>query len=280
MAWYSKYLTLYNRPFGEIDPGQIAMIRAKITAMQSDRPLASVVMIARNESSRLAATVASLADNECNYPVEIICVDNASTDPTPQVIKELGVRYLSQPLAGHGNARQMGLEHAHGRYYLTIDSDTLYPRRYLQSIISMLERPGTGGVVGMTGYFPDSKNSRFGIWFYQALRDVHMKMLFRKRPELCVRGMAFGFPTMDGLKYGFRTDLRRGEDGSMLLSLKAEGKTMRLMCGVRCVTEPKTGETGRSLAHNFMQKLRHSVTHLSSYFTQKDHYQDHESNLR
>jgi glycosyltransferase involved in cell wall biosynthesis len=280
MSWYDKYTEIYNRPFDEPDRALVADIRAKVDKMQSDKPLASVVAIARNESSRLASCVWSLAENECDYPVELICVDNNSTDDTAEVIKALGVKYMLQPEPGHGNARQWGLEHARGKYYLTVDADTIYPCGYLQKMIGELEKRGTTAVVGMTGFFPDKKNSRAGIALYQIMRDVHLKALFRTRPELCVRGMAFGFSTAAGLKYGFRTDIRRGEDGSMLLSLKAEGGKFKLVTGVRCVTEPKTDETGRSLAHNFMLKLRHSLGNLSSYFRRRERYEDLEGNMR
>lgn len=45
----------------------------------------------------------SLADNVCDYPMEIIVVDNASTDGTPQMVREKfpHVKPLPFVLIGH-----------------------------------------------------------------------------------------------------------------------------------------------------------------------------------
>ncbi|MDR2885690.1 MAG: glycosyltransferase family 2 protein [Rikenellaceae bacterium] len=65
-----------------------------------------------------------------------------STDNTADVIKGLGMKYMLQAKPGHGNARQYGLEHARGKYYLTVDTDTIYPHGYLQKMIGELEKAG------------------------------------------------------------------------------------------------------------------------------------------
>ncbi len=279
-AWYSKFYAIHSKPYDDLDDKLIAGIREKMLALQSDQPIASIVAIAKNEETRLPSCLWSLSENVCSYPIEIICVDNDSTDRTAEVIQKLGVKYLLQTKKGHGNARQMGLENARGKYYICIDSDTIYPKRYIETMIRALERPGVIGAIGLTGYFPDKHNSRAMIAVYQVLRDVHLKMLFRKRPELVVRGMSFGFRTELGLKYGFRTDLRRGEDGSMALSLKNEGPFVLVSSNkARPVTETKHTDTDRSLAHNFWMKFTGSLKNLSSYFKKQEHYQDEDSNL-
>ena len=44
--WYDKYMTIYGKPFGEVPEEVINGTRERLAAMQSDEPLASIVIIA------------------------------------------------------------------------------------------------------------------------------------------------------------------------------------------------------------------------------------------
>ncbi len=280
MAWYKKFLSVYNRPYAEADNEIISHVRSRILTKQSDQPLASVVLIAHNEEPRMLACLWSLAENECRYPIEIVGVDNSSVDRTGEIYRELGVRTLLETRKSPGFARQCGLENARGKYHLCIDSDTIYPKHYIETMVDALERPGVVGVVGLTGFFPDKLNSRPGIAVYQFFRGMHLRVLFRSRPELCTRGMSFGFITESARKYGFRTDIRRGEDGSMAFNLKNDGRLVLVgACRARCVTETKSGETGKPLLYNFTEKFVDSLRNPLAYIRRKKHYEDHESNM-
>ena len=62
MKWYSKYLPVYEKPFAEVPAETVAEVRAKLAERQSDRPLATVSVIACNEEKRLTACLWSLAE--------------------------------------------------------------------------------------------------------------------------------------------------------------------------------------------------------------------------
>ena len=49
MAWYSKYLSIYEKPFSEVPDEVITSTRERLAAMQSNEPLVSIVVIAYNE---------------------------------------------------------------------------------------------------------------------------------------------------------------------------------------------------------------------------------------
>ncbi len=280
MVWYSKYISVFEKPFDEVDKNIIADIRQKTDSFACDKPLVSVVIIAHNEATRLLSCIWSLVDNKHNFPIEIIGVDNCSTDQTADVYKAAGVKYFYEDKPGPGYARQCGLEHALGKYHICIDGDSIYPPLYIQTMISKLEQVQVVAVFGLWSFIPDAKNTAFQLKIYEFLRDIHLKIQSRKRPELSVRGMAFAFDTELGRKIGFRTDIRRGEDGSLLLELKKYGKILFVTNKkARIVTSSGTLNSDGSLFNSLRKRATKYFKNFSNYFTKETKYTDEDSNL-
>jgi len=74
MKWYSKYLSVYEKPFVNAPQYVIDQVREKLKSLQSSDPVASVVVIAYNEERRLLSCLWSLSETKCKYPIEINCV--------------------------------------------------------------------------------------------------------------------------------------------------------------------------------------------------------------
>ncbi len=124
MKWYADYLSIYDKPFTQAPQAVINQVKDKIRQLATHAPLVSVVAIAHNEEKRILSCLWSLCENQHNYPVEILVINNHSTDHTEEVLKELGVTYFNEYRKGPGFARQCGLNHARGKYHLCIDADT------------------------------------------------------------------------------------------------------------------------------------------------------------
>ena len=105
MAWYDKYLSIYGKPFSEVPKDIIEGTRERLTRLQSDEPLVSVVMIAYNEELRLPACLWSLSELKATYPIEIIGVNNNSKDQTERVYQAFGIPYFNEPKQSPGYAR-------------------------------------------------------------------------------------------------------------------------------------------------------------------------------
>ncbi len=58
---------------------------------------------------------------------EVIVVDNNSTDRTPEVAREFGVKVVHEPEAGYGRAYKRGFANATGDIIVTLDGDHTYP---------------------------------------------------------------------------------------------------------------------------------------------------------
>ena len=194
-VWYKKYLQVYERPFAEAPQAVVEEVRQKIAGLQSENPVVTVSLIGYNEEKHLLACLWSLSEMQCKYPVEIIGVDNESKDRTAEIFQACGVPYYTETQHSCGFARLCGLNHARGKYHINIDSDTMYPPKYVETMVDALERPGVVGVSSLWSYIPDEEHSRWGLKLYEATRDLHLWLQSFKRPELSVRGLVFAYRT-------------------------------------------------------------------------------------
>ena len=277
--WYDKYLSIYGKSFDEIPEDVLDTIKKQLAEKQSADPLVSIVVIAYNEECRLAACLWSLSELETKYPIEIIGVNNNSKDQTERLYQRLGMPYFNETKQSPGYARQCGLENARGKYHFCIDADTFYPPRYVDLMMKKLEKPEVSCISSFWSFFPDEQHSAFGLFLFELIRDTFLWVQHFKRPELCVRGMVFAFKTELAKKVKIRTDIRRGEDGSLALSLKPYGKIAFLY---HRQARPVTGYGtigSQSLWQSFVQHVKIQGRGLSRIFFKKDHYEDSEENL-
>ena len=279
MAWYDKYLSIYGKPFSEVPKDIIEGTRERLTRLQSDEPLVSVVMIAYNEELRLPACLWSLSELKATYPIEIIGVNNNSKDQTERVYQAFGIPYFNEPKQSPGYARQCGLEHARGKYHFFIDADTLYPSCYIDKMMKKLLQPGVSCVGTFWSYYPDKKHSPFGLFMFELIRDILLWVQHFKRPELNIRGMTFAFNADYARQCTIRTDIRRGEDGSLALELKKYGGIAFLYNRkARPVTGYGTLNEG-SLLQSLINRIRIQGSGIMRIFYKTDHYDDTEDNL-
>lgn len=279
MAWYDKYLSIYGKAADELPENVCREIRENLTARQSDEPVVSVVVIAYNEEKRLAACLWSLSELQTSYPIEIIGVNNNSTDATEEIYKKLGVPYFNEQRQSPGFARQCGLDHSRGKYHFFIDADTMYPCRYVDILMASLMKPGVSCVGSLWSFFPDKNHSAAGLFFFELIRDAFLFAQHFKRPELCVRGMVFAFNADYARKERIRTDIRRGEDGSLALSLKKHG---RIAFVYNRKARPVTGYGtlgNESLATSLLKRIKIQGKGILRIFYKKEHYEDTEDNL-
>jgi hypothetical protein len=277
--WYDKYLTIYGKSLDKIPEHIWDEIKGKLAEKQSKEPLVSVVVIAYNEEKRLAACLWSLSELQTTYPIEILGVNNNSKDKTEEVYQRLGLPYYNEEKQSPGFARQCGLEHAKGKYHFCIDADTFYPSRYVDLMMSKLTQPNVSCVSSFWSFFPDANHSRLGLFLFELARDMFLFVQHFKRPELCVRGMVFAFNADYARQVKIRTDIRRGEDGSLALSLKPYGKIAFLY---HRKARPVTGYGtigSQSIWQSFIQHAKVQGKGITRIFYKKDHYEDSEDNL-
>lgn len=109
----------------------------------------SVIIPACNEEGYLNRTLASIEAARAfaaEQQIEIVVVDNASTDRTASIAAAAGVRVVTEAVRNVGRARNRGAASAMGEWLVFIDADTLVPEGLFRRIAEVLRDPRcTGG---------------------------------------------------------------------------------------------------------------------------------------
>src|SRR4028118_1425060 len=116
-------------------------------------PEVSIIMPVRNEAASLDATLASVCSQAIDASVEVIVVDDHSTDSTPSIVErwmaqDERVRLVSNPRRGIPQALNRGLEAARGRYLVRVDGHSIVPPDYVQTLLDHLRSGACAGAGG------------------------------------------------------------------------------------------------------------------------------------
>ncbi|WDP93391.1 MAG: glycosyltransferase family 2 protein [Desulfobacter sp.] len=106
--------------------------------------LVSVIIPTYNRAHVLARALDSVLAQEYN-PVEVVVVDDGSTDQTPALLAGYGerIRVLTQPNKGVSAARNLGIRKSRGAFIALLDSDDAWtPEKLSVQMDFMLADPG------------------------------------------------------------------------------------------------------------------------------------------
>src|ERR1700734_70582 len=102
-------------------------------------PLVSVVIPCYN-SARFVAETMERGRLQTFPRIEIIVVDDGSTDETARIARSCGVRYIYQTNRGISAARNTGILHGQGKYVLFLDHDDRLLPRAVETGVKLLEK--------------------------------------------------------------------------------------------------------------------------------------------
>ena len=158
--------------------------------MQNNLPLVSVLLAVYNGEKYIAAALASIRQQQYR-PLEILVIDDGSTDSTGEIVQnfascmdssDLVVRYLYQVNQGQGAAFNVGLQAAAGDIVAFIDADDLWPPDKLAVQLPYLAQstekdvPPPGVVLGRIHYFVDEANVDPVTLAHANSRPVHFSL--------------------------------------------------------------------------------------------------------
>ena len=104
-----------------------------------NNPLVSIVICCHNRADLLPETMASVFAQEYK-PVEIVVVDDGSTDNTYKLASDTGVKVIRHPYnKGYGAALKTGIRNAKMDIVLFMDADGQHQPRDIKKILSYIE---------------------------------------------------------------------------------------------------------------------------------------------
>ncbi|MGH1565026.1 bifunctional polysaccharide deacetylase/glycosyltransferase family 2 protein [Mumia sp. DW29H23] len=116
---------------------------------RAECPPVTVVVPAFNESAGIEAAVRSLVASD--VPVEVIVVDDGSTDDTAALVESLalpGVRLIRQQNAGKPAALNTGIAAASHEIVVMVDGDTVFEPSTIRHLLIPFRDPEVGAVSG------------------------------------------------------------------------------------------------------------------------------------
>ena len=177
----------------------------------------SIVIPAFNEADYIEATLASVHEVVKQYPgeVEVIVVDNNSTDGTGDIARRCGARVVFEAKNQIARARNAGAAVASGDYLVFIDADTSIHGNILEKVIDTLS---SGKFIGGGAWAkPDSG------WFQRLMFDFFINY------PLALKNVTVGpFLYCERAAFervgGFDESMYAAEEFSLASRLKKEGE--------------------------------------------------------
>lgn len=251
---------------------RFAFFRAQNTALPQQQAAAtstvSIIICARNEAENLRRNLPDVLRQEFpNGAFEVIVVDDASTDDTPQVLADFEknwprlrvVRLLSKKSPGKKAALAAGIAAAKHENLLLTDADCRPSTPFwLAKMAAHLAQPGIEIVLGYAPFFADAQPSLLNRWarFEAAWTAMqYFSFALAGHPYMGVgRNLAWKKSLFEAVG-GFRAheDLASGDDDLFVNAAARADNTA--ICA-----DPDTfvfSEAKRTWRDYFQQKTRH-----------------------
>lgn len=219
----------------------------------------SIIIPVQNQWKLTEACLRSLAEHTPQDDIQILVMDNGSTDDTSTQCAPLGAalfgsRFRHIPL-GHnrnfGPACNEGAHAADADYLFFLNNDTLLTAGWLPPLLDAFARQPDLGATGPLLLYPDDRVQHAGVTFTPTWQVTHLyqffprnhPVLFKKRTVQALTGAALMIPAgLFASCGGFFEEYRNGyEDLDLCAQIRAKGLVLR--CTPQSVIYHLTSQT-------------------------------------
>lgn len=203
--------------------------------MAAARKTVSVIIPVFNGEATIAAAIDSALAQEFGGDLEVIVVNDGSTDATLSVLEAYRgrVTVLDRANGGPASARNVGVQASHGEYIAFLDADDIWMPRKLEKTLAALDNDsgvamvytnasmmaGGGELLGTT-YTPEDEKRA------PAMEDM-LSRLWNILPSTAVMTRAT-FDQIGGFREEFATAHPQWEDGYFLIVAREQGRFVYL----------------------------------------------------
>lgn len=103
--------------------------------------LLSFIIPAHQEEEQIAATVRSIFLNAFEAPIEILVIDDSSTDETAKKAREAGATVHSLNVKNRSKARNYGASLAKGKWLIFLDADVILDKNWSEHLNDIIQSP-------------------------------------------------------------------------------------------------------------------------------------------
>jgi glycosyltransferase involved in cell wall biosynthesis len=205
---------------------KIHLIKDAYQKIKSNNPVISIVIPAYNEEENILQTLLTISNNIVSKPIEIIVVNNNSTDNTEALVKATGISCITETKKGITAARNAGLQTASGTIILNADADTFYSPNWIEYMSEpLLNNNLIALTYGRFSFVPIDKTPRWVYFFYEYFSDITRWLNKHLKDEAVnVYGFSSGYRRAQGLAVdGYNHPPGSNEDGYLALKLRNKG---------------------------------------------------------
>lgn len=265
-----EYLKWRKVPFEKVPPEFFDSVAEKFKKFHAENPLISIVLIAWNEEENILPTLASLADIESNHPIEIIVVNNNSTDRTQDFLDRCNVKSVPETRPGIAKARNAGLKAAKGKYVISGDVDTIYLPQWPDKMVQpMIDDPGVVCTYSLHVFYDDDNQYPLALYIYQYIKLMGIYLKNFKRPHLNCGGASSAYVREVALSFGgYDETLKRGSDGTLAFELSKFGK-IKLVSSPKAFiyTSARRMKADGPITKALWIRLKNNLKYFTHYFT-------------
>ena len=195
----------------------------------------SIIIPVYNSENYLVESINSIINQTLNFEnnVEIILIDDGSVDNSTEICLSYqkqypkNIQFFSTSHKGIANARNVGLEHASGKYINFLDSDDLLSQNTLNEVYKFFEKNfnETDVVSIPMYYFERTDDSHELNYKYESSRVINLNQ-DPNNPQISISST---FIKKDAITEKFNTELICSEDTLLLNKILLQKRTMGVL---------------------------------------------------
>jgi glycosyltransferase involved in cell wall biosynthesis len=186
----------------------------------TNTPRVTVVVPYYNDAPTIGPCIEALLRQTLRASMEVIVVDDGSTDDGPTQIARFPVNLVSKPNGGPASARNAGAAHAHGEFIIFLDADCIASPDWAESLLSAFSDREVVAVMGAIR----STSSESLPRLVQLEIEERYQRLGRTRYVDFFASAVVAFRRRFFLDIGgFRADLRYNEDVELAYRIHRSG---------------------------------------------------------
>jgi glycosyltransferase involved in cell wall biosynthesis len=230
-----------------------------------DQPLVSVVIACYNGERYLRETIES-ALAQSHSRVEVIVVDDGSTDGSAEIAQTFPVRYIHQENRGLTETRNLGTRMSQGDYVVFLDADDrLRPEAIETGLRVIAERPECAMTVG-DHLFISSDGSHLSDSRKACLQSSHYEELLKSNFIEMISSVLFRRSVLLEIG-GFDPTLRVAEDYDLYLRI---ARVYPICCHSALTAEYRLHQTNVSRNSELMLRITLQVLSTQGKYVRSD----------